>query len=756
MNQRYKLLLLLHLHEQKVAFATSLSKLVEIFVLENTDIQSVVTHLEKNRGDGVLVIADGWDKLGEPQRQKGSFFYSLLFGEILSLASVLVTSRPNATAPLHRETCISQFIEIHGFNKQSITDYIIQSEIQKGDRHIILEQLDHNPLMESICRVPLICSIFCHVWNTLDKSFPPTMTEISTKVILHVMNNYVWKRGASTSIFNLSEINTLPKGLQDSWWQLCRLAFEASIIRVSPIEYKIKTAGLLEVFTDNTIVLVHFLHPIFQEYLAALYIITQSPTEQLSMLDAIKSQQMIVFWQYIFGIGMAHDQMNTIKHAIHILSGSDCSKSLLSQCAFEARNDTINNEIIKALTLTNSNSIHFGDPKTAYACIPILYVIDNIQGLECTIEINFRGCGLDSRMVGELADILAKQADEVQVKSLDLSNNLLSDDSVAYLFGKAISSFKLLQKLFLCKNKIGGESITAIMTALATSSSQSILQMDLSFNPLTLTGLQALEKAIKSNTLANLEILFIQGSLTTDANINLQYFITLTEALILNCPQLRRLDISSNNLGDSVTPELSRAISKLIGGNQKFDLSMNREYMSEVDKNFVAVMQDCIRRKGEIDHTIAHGVFVGPGRSGKNSLMNRLLGEGPNLDKISPSTGVLESVIKAEVRKFCTVAAAANNLIWKRLEYDEEALELMMTTAESYTAPLISADDIIHSNQNTALTSAVVEVKKTSSRAQLPPHPRPEPHEIIKVSRGSVVSMDNDRHRHMSVSYILF
>ena len=79
-------------------------------------------------------------------------------------------------------------------------------------------------------------------------------------------------------------------------------------------------------------------------------------------------------------------------------------------------------------------------------------------------------------------------------------------------------------------------------------------------------------------------------------------------------------------------------------------------------------------------------MIVGPGRSGKNTLMNRLMGEGPpDPHCVCPSTGVLESVIKVEVKKLCTVAAAVSNLKWQRLEYDEEALELMMTTAKYHT-----------------------------------------------------------------------
>ena len=50
------------------------------------------------------------------------------------------------------------------------------------------------------------------------------------------------------------------------------------------------------------------------------------------------------------------------------------------------------------------------------------------------------------------------------------------------------------------------------------------------------------------------------------------------------------------------------------------------------------------------------------------------------LTLIHHSTGVLENIVKFEVKKLCTVATANSNVEWKRLEYSEEALELIMHT----------------------------------------------------------------------------
>ena len=149
--------------------------------------------------------------------------------------------------------------------------------------------------------------------------------------------------------------------------------------------------------------------------------------------------------------------------------------------------------------------------------------------------------------------------------------------------------------------------------------------------------------------------------------------------------------LSENNLGELPgNPDLSKVISQLLSLGRDFNLCLNDEYMSEVHDEFVCVMEESIKKKGTINHTIAHGVIVGPGRSGKNTLMSRLMGNGPpKSDTVSPSTGVLENIVKVEVKKLSIVAAAVN-VEWEKLQHDEEALELIMTTVRHHSATTIS------------------------------------------------------------------
>ena len=86
--------------------------------------------------------------------------------------------------------------------------------------------------------------------------------------------------------------------------------------------------------------------------------------------------------------------------------------------------------------------------------------------------------------------------------------------------------------------------------------------------------------------------------------------------------------------------------------------------------------------KGKLDHTAMQGVFLGPARSGKSSLIKRLLKE--KLYPNSPSTGVADKVIQVSVKKSSAFATSVSKLSWLRLTYNSEAVRLMMLTTKTY------------------------------------------------------------------------
>ena len=737
--KKFELLLLLPLHQVKIAKARSLPEL--ICVLFPSHSHEITSYIIQTRGKKVLIIADGLNKLTETF-QKGSFLHNLLLGGLLSQASVLITSRPSTSAPLHKLSCVDDFLEVYGFDCSTIHQYIrakFDSDQQKAIS--LLEQLESNPIIEQICRIPLNCAVVCFLWQNNTDVFSTT-TGLFTEVILNFVYCNMLNTDEYSSHPRLLNIHGLPESLRNPWSSVCEIAFQTirfnlgtnpqvnlEAIRLSQSGFEI--LGMLE-FVELDKISFLFVHPTFKEYFAALYLIMQPLDRQMVIFKLhSKSKHPTLFFRFYFGLcfqisGSVHVDMAGIAQIMRLLSESYTASNdeyLLCHYAYEAKHSFVTEGIISALSDRTKSfvSMSFGHPSTAQDCVTVMYIIANIQE-RTFVEIDFHDCHLGDKRICELATVLSNKAKIVQVKILNLNNNNLTDVSVVNLFTQASAAFQYLVKLSLRDNRIGEASICAIKATLSKSS-RSMNLLDLSNNRLLTDGIKELQIAIECYSLKNLEVLFLRGTLpANNTSNNIACLYAFATAISSHCPRLRRLDLSAIDLGEPGDPAICNLVSHFTGTKTNLDLRLNREYMPEVEKKFIAVMEDSIRNKGTIDHTVVHGIIVGPGRSGKDSLMNRLLGKEPH-DKsyLSASTGVLESVVKVEVKKlYCTtVAAAANSLIWRRLDYNEEALELMMTTARCCS--------VIHNKRSRKLSqSKMVDSNTISAHDEITEHDKPD------------------------------
>ena len=600
--QEFELLLLLSLRQKEVASAGSLRELLKLFHSDPEVCESVARYLEKEEAENVLVIADGWDELGESERREGSFLYQLLF-KMFPFMSVVVTSRPFASAPLHNLPCIDRFVEVSGFSKDDIKEYI-QSEFS-GDQEKarrLLEQLEHNPLIGSTCSVPLNCAIVCHLWHTLEKALPSTMTQLYTKLILYVVCRNLRKLEAYGPTFGMSSFDELPEGLQQSWWLLCQFACEAldkdeivfskkELLEFFPqglaFDDKILCFGLLQsaetVLDVTCVVSFNYVHLTFMEYLAALYLSRQPLDRQIQFLQ---KPRFTMVARFLFGICFSRSSSVTqdldVKQVIQCVASTrkySIDKLSLCHCAFEAQNNTINDKVIQILT--DKRRVDFGSPRTAHDCTAVLYVMDNMQ--ECSrLDINFSNSGISENQIRTLTDVLASKHGKLQVDRLNLGDNKLTDKSVSDLFRRTSASFQSLTHLYLDGNSIGAESIKSITTSLAKSPSSGCTLPWLYFsdNLLGVSGLQALESAVLDDQLFQLKHLYLDGSLTSDADTNAAWLTTFIEALLAHCPHLKLLDLSRNNLGVPGATSLARIISRLQHQSQS-DVVMIHRFMTQ-------------------------------------------------------------------------------------------------------------------------------------------------------------------------------
>ena len=534
--QDFEVLLFLSLRHKTVASAGSLRELLKLFHSDPEVCEFVARCLEKDEAENVLIIADGWDELSESGRREGSFLHHLLF-EMFPFMSVVVTSRPSASAPLHNLPCIDRFVEMSGFSKDDIKEYI-QSEFSSDQEkaHRLLEQLEHNPLIESTCSVPLNCAIVCHFWHTLEEALPSTMTQLYTKLILYVVCRNLRKLEIYGPTFGMSSFDELPESLHNSWWLLCQFACEAlnkdeivfskkELLEFFPqglaLDDKILCFGLLQsaetVLDVSCVVSFNFVHLTFMEYLAAMYLSRQPLDRQLQFLQ---KPRFTMVARFLFGSFCSRSnsakQDLVAKQAIQCVAGTDkytISKLPLCHCAYEAQNNTVNDQVIQVLIHNASYfGVGFGSPHTAHDCAAILYVIDNVQ--ECSsLNIYISNNCISDNQMKTLTDVLASKHGKLQVRRLYLSGNKLTDKSVSDLFHRASAAFQSLTNLHL-----RGANTNATFVEALSDHCPHLTEIDLSENKLDVSGATALAQVISRHQLQSDLDLEVQSKVSLSLN----------------------------------------------------------------------------------------------------------------------------------------------------------------------------------------------------------------------------------------------
>ena len=86
----------------------------------------LVDYITVTGGYGLLLILEGFDEAPASKRTMDTIFVRLFMGQVLPKATVILTTRPSASAEL-RQFCEGKNfrrIEILGFGKKEIDEYI--------------------------------------------------------------------------------------------------------------------------------------------------------------------------------------------------------------------------------------------------------------------------------------------------------------------------------------------------------------------------------------------------------------------------------------------------------------------------------------------------------------------------------------------------------------------------------------------------------------------------------------------------------
>ena len=244
---------------------------------ESRDKDTLVEEVFKSQGKGILFILDGFDELPKTL-QKGSFFICLMKGEVLPASTVLVTSRPSATAELLTTCRPQKRVEILGFTQESVEAYahsIFLFDPTKLEKFLAYISISNNPAINSLMYVPLNAAIIVQIFiHSSSATLPHTLTELYTQLCLTVLRRYV----KTDDIITVDKLQDLPMPLHKQLLQLCKIAFEG--IKNEEVIFHGIPQDLVQFgFLDSVSTLYgagrvsyNFLHLTIQEFLAAYHI----------------------------------------------------------------------------------------------------------------------------------------------------------------------------------------------------------------------------------------------------------------------------------------------------------------------------------------------------------------------------------------------------------------------------------------------------------------------------------------------------
>ena len=431
---QFDCVLLLPLRERSVSTATTLPQLFKLLHSSERIRISVIEELEEREGEGVLIIADGWDELDDKNRCDSSFLHNLLFNDILPFVSVLLTSRPFASALLHDLPTVDCLVEVVGFNEENVKQFIA-SDFEKSPEKAssLIEQLENNPLIASVCSVPLNCAIICNMWQTLDRTLPSTLTELYSQIVRNIILHNLKKQNVFSSFITLS-FDSIPKDLCDMFWLTCKFAYECllqnkivfSEEEIAPLfpqvldsSDKLLCIGLMQ--CARTLLPVgqglsfHFIHLTIQEFLAALHLVTLPNEEKLKICVAhAVSVRFAMVWRFVFGLGCQKegsysrkvislddevvDRFLSIFHNNNDGVQKRGLKLMLCHCAVESMNDVVGSKIGKQINGKFGYNNIISIAATPYDCVAVFNVLSHI--LHCAdVTINLSHCGLTDKLL---------------------------------------------------------------------------------------------------------------------------------------------------------------------------------------------------------------------------------------------------------------------------------------------------------------------------------------------------------------------
>lgn len=298
--------------------------------------QEVAEEVAQLQGEGVMFILDGWDEL--PELKDVSIIKKILHRRLLRKSSLLITSRPHASANLIRFQVSDRHFEAVGLTHKQISTIVTKifgNDDKKGKQ--LLKEMEVISDLMNLCYIPLNLAIILHVYKQ-ENTLPHTLTGLYSLFVHTLLAHQL-------SLNHLDSITSLPADILEIYNAFCQLAFEGlqcNSLMFSEEQLQNacstnvsskRTLGLLTAFKCHSLSGVltkyQFTHLTIQEYLAAEHLANQSEEMQTEFIvEHISNEKFLVMLQFLFGMAVQKKIISNLSGLFDLLCSPEDPRRL--------------------------------------------------------------------------------------------------------------------------------------------------------------------------------------------------------------------------------------------------------------------------------------------------------------------------------------------------------------------------------------------------------------------------------------------
>ena len=492
---KFSLVVLLRLRENRVQKMQNIS---DLFYQNGHDLQQAVTkEMYACNGNNMLLVLDGFDELPIELR-KGSFIVELIQGKHLPECTVVVTSRPSATAHF-QSVCyhsrIDKHIEVLGFTQERIKQY---AESMLADPYLLRDFLKYitvNPAIHGMMYIPLNSAIVVEIYKarkSVGKLLPRTLTQLYTELCLVLMKKYLKEKNESLLADQLSSLEEIPKKLKNSLLQLGKLALEGTLVNKISFEQLpdgCSDLGFMNKITElylgsEKVVSYSFLHLTLQEFLAAFYTSQLQSIEQELvfiknvMITELESSHMDVMWRFMAGLTQFRDiSWKLVYKAAYRneISFPFYHRPLLVRCLLEVNKVQEVQAAFHSVYCTE----YYIRLSMPFDCFATGFCV---AACKCDWNLLFVGAGGDEIIEMLVHGLMSTGSTTLGcIHELNVSGSALTQQAMTYFSEFPHRILNQVRRLDICNNQLNADGLNCLADALEHM--VNLIYLDLSKNP---------------------------------------------------------------------------------------------------------------------------------------------------------------------------------------------------------------------------------------------------------------------------------